>query len=157
MQSVSKILIAVVALAAIIGIGILVGGFGGSGNKIQPIVEIPSNEHSPVKPLANPNAAQITTESRIKPPPRTIIGAQSVPDSASVITNWEEKVDEILGAETDETNKVTQLFTLFPHVPDDAKPEIVQHLSNLTSDENYAPLAELLRNPQLPEPALDVL
>jgi cation diffusion facilitator CzcD-associated flavoprotein CzcO len=77
--------------------------------------------------------------------------------SANILTNWEEKVDEILGAETDDTNKVKQLFVIFPNVPDEAKAEVAQHLSNLTSDADYAALGELLKDPKLPDATLDVL
>jgi hypothetical protein len=73
------------------------------------------------------------------------------------VTNWEERLEEIVGAETDDTNKVNQLFDLFPRSPEDAKPEIVQHLSNLVSDEDYLRLGELLKDPTLPDSALDIL
>ena len=66
-------------------------------------------------------------------------------------------MDEILGAETDDTNKVKQLFAIFPNVPDEAKAEVAQHLSNLTSDADYAALGELLKDPKLPDATLDVL
>ena len=85
-----------------------------------------------------------------------VIARISAP-AGSLLTNWEEKVDEILGAETDDTNKVNQLFAIFPGVPDDAKSEVAQHLSNLTSDAQYALLGDLLKDAKLPDSALDVL
>jgi hypothetical protein len=158
MQKVPKFLIGLAVLAGIVAIGILIGRLGGSGNKNQPVAETPNTaESASTRPSPNPPATHTTTEPRTKPVPQIAATAESNPASASVITNWEEKVDEILRAETDETNKVIQLFELFPRVPSDAKAEIAQHLSNLTSDANYPPLGELLKDPQLPEPALDVL
>jgi hypothetical protein len=66
-------------------------------------------------------------------------------------------VDEILASEMDDTNKVKQLFEIFPRLPEDGQIEVAQHLSNLVPDESYAPLGKLLENAKLPEDVLDVL
>ena len=90
----------------------------------------------------------------------TTTDGETVPQTslaAGILTNWEEKLEEIIGADTDETNKVVQLFALFPHVPAESRSEVAQHLSNLVNDDSYAPLGELLRDPKLGDDALDVL
>src|SRR5262249_32634658 len=96
--------------------------------------------------------------------PRNVTNAS--PENSSTIseaansgseTNWEDKLETILNAETDDTNKVTQLFAMFPHLPVDGQTELAQHLSNLVEDEHYAQLGQLLKDARLPEPVLDVL
>jgi hypothetical protein len=72
-------------------------------------------------------------------------------------TNWEDKIDDIVGSDDPDTNKVKQLFALFPKLPPDGQEEVVQHLSNLVDDDAYAPLGELLKNASLPEGVLDEL
>jgi hypothetical protein len=75
----------------------------------------------------------------------------------NLITNWDDRLEEILVSETDDTNKLKQLFALFPRLPEEGQAEVALHLSNLVDDEDYAPLGKLLENPKLPESVLDVL
>jgi hypothetical protein len=79
------------------------------------------------------------------------------PASANLITNWEDKVDEILGAEGEPEAKAKQMLGMFPSLPEEGQVEVAKHLSNLTPDEDYAPLAQLLADPKLPEEVLDTL
>lgn len=74
----------------------------------------------------------------------------------NLITNWEDKVDQILSGDGDEAAKAKQMLEIFPKLPADGQVEVAQHLSNLTEDANYAPLAALLANPELPEAVLEV-
>jgi len=76
---------------------------------------------------------------------------------ANTITNWEDSVDSVIGSDDENTNKVKRLFELFPQLPEAGKIEVAQHLSNLVPDSDYAPLGEILKNAQQPEPVLDVL
>jgi hypothetical protein len=75
----------------------------------------------------------------------------------NLITNWEEKIDELLGSEGEEADKAKKMLEMFPQLPAEGQVEVAQHLSNLVSDENYAPLGKLLTNDALPEDVLDVL
>jgi hypothetical protein len=74
-----------------------------------------------------------------------------------VVTNWEDKVDEILGAEVEDPEKAKRMVDLFPSVPEDGQVELAQHMSNLVPDENYASLAQYLTNAAYSEQVLDVL
>ena len=76
---------------------------------------------------------------------------------ANLITNWEERLDEILSGKEDEDQKARQLLEIFPRLPADGQEEIAQHLSNLISDEHYPSLGQYLTNATLPESVLDVL
>ena len=79
------------------------------------------------------------------------------PGGTNEVANWEDKLDDILGAEGEEAQKAKQLFELFPHVPEDGQVELAQHLSNLVSDQDYAALGKLLGDANQPEAVLDVL
>jgi hypothetical protein len=80
-----------------------------------------------------------------------------VSTNAAANTNWEDNVDDIVGSDDPDTNKVARLFALFPTLPPDGQEEVVQHLSNLVEDENYSQLGQLLTNASLPQGVLDEL
>jgi hypothetical protein len=145
-----------------VAVGILVGWWGsiGSAPKIQPAVEVlPPVETSPgIHPPAAVPRPPAPRETAVKP--NAAMPAANVAPAAAVtnlVADWEDKVDEILSSEIDDTNKVKQLFEMFPRLPEDGQIEVAQHLSNLVPDENYAPLGKLLENAKLPEDVLDVL
>src|SRR5882724_10610810 len=160
MQKIPKIFFVLGIVAAILVIGGLIGWLAGSGSKTpqpSPISQGTADAHS-----TNPGPTGHS--------PASVVGSNPVKNSNTdgevfrvptfppdILTNWEDKVDEILGAETDDTNKVEQLFALFPHVPAESRAEVAQHLSNLVGDDAYAPLGELLKDPTLGDDALDVL
>ena len=77
--------------------------------------------------------------------------------NSNLISDWEDKLEDILGSDADEPIKAQQLLALFPRLPEDGQVEVAQHLSNLVSDEAYAPLGKYLIDSKLPEPVLDVL
>jgi hypothetical protein len=159
MQKFSRVFLVVAIVAGIIVIGGLIGWLGGkgSGPRINTIPDsiTASDTHSPTP---RPAESSLPGHPEIEPGSQPGVTRASPPGpTPSVLTNWEEKVDEILGAETDDTNKVKQLFALFPRVPDEAKAEVAQHLSNLTGDPAYGQLGELLKDPKLPDATLDVL
>jgi hypothetical protein len=76
---------------------------------------------------------------------------------ANLVTNWEDRLDEILSGKENEDQKARQMLEIFPRVPADGQEEVAQHLSNLISDEQYPALGQYLTNSALPEPVLDVL
>ncbi len=104
-----------------------------------------TDSHETTERLANTSSTAAATNS------------STVTGTTNLVADWEDKLDEILGSEADDTNKVKQLFAVFPRLPEDGQSEVAQHLANLVADENYAPLGQLLRNAKLPESVLDVL
>lgn len=75
----------------------------------------------------------------------------------NLITNWEERLDDILSGKEKEDEKANQLLEMFPRLSAEGQEEVAQHLSNLVSDEHYPVLGQYLTNSTLPEPVLDVL
>jgi hypothetical protein len=72
-------------------------------------------------------------------------------------TNWDDKVEEILGSTAPEAEKARKMLDMFPLLPPKGQEEVARHLSNLVSDADYPSLSRYLTNSALPEPVLDVL
>jgi len=83
--------------------------------------------------------------------------ANSAVPNPNLITNWDDRVDEILTAEGPENEKAKKMLEMFPNLPEEGQVEVAQHLSNLVADEDYASLARLLTDPSVPESVLDIL
>ncbi len=169
MRNSSKLLAGAAVLAAIVAAGYFVYWIGTretQGSPIRPAAEVvtvtpehavPPESRPILHPRTNiyqpplPIPAVVTNPPQIIPP----IVAVAPTNNPGLITNWEDKVDDILGTEGDDTNKVHQLLAMFPHLPQDGQTEVAQHLSNLVSDEDYKEIMPFLLNTNLPEPVLD--
>ena len=164
----SKLLIAVLVIAAIIGIGVGVGFLAGRGTPNMPSTPGDVTDNS-TPPQTSPTPVHVTTAPQNPAPEANLILTnQSMPvvqptnlavaaPTTGSDTNWEEKIDDIVGSDEPDTNKVQKLFALFPKLPPDGQVEAAQHLSNLVDDEDYKPLGDLLKNDKLPEDVLDEL
>jgi hypothetical protein len=158
------ILIAVVTVFVILFGGRYLGWFGGKPKEVvnhnEPPVETPAppeeRSTAPMRPagtgLRPPPTATTPSVNAVTPPE-----VATPPAAAGPITDWEEKIDEVLTGPEDETQKAKRLLGLFPRLPEDGQVEAAQHLSNLLPDEEYAPLAHTLTNAAMPEAVLDVL
>ena len=161
------ILIAVaVIFAALIG-GRYLGWFGGKPGDaanhsgpptIGPGDAAPSTPQT--LPTATPQPGRIAL--RPVPVPTQPTANPATPQTPAVpataqITDWEEKIDELLTGQEEDTQKAKRLLALFPNLPEDGQVEAAQHLSNLLPDEEYAALAHTLTNAAMPEAVLDVL
>jgi len=164
----SKIVFAGLVFVAVIGIGVGVALLAARSTSTPP--------PAPVK-VADDNSQQAPEPIQITPPPRLstrpteirqTAGASTTtpPLQAHALTNtlatagtndWEEKIDDIVGGDDADTNKVAKLYALFPTLPPDGQEEVAQHLSNLVDDEDYKPLGEMLKNDKLSEGVLDEL
>ena len=162
----SKIVVVVLVIAVIVVIGVGVGLLAGHGPAHGPSEPVPVSDNSaPHTPATHDHASP--TPQNPAPDVTPVVATQSIAGFQTNIlvpvnkngsdTNWEEQIDDIVGSDEPDTNKVHQLFALFPKLPPDGQEEAAQHLSNLVDDEDYAPLGELLKNDKLPEGVLDEL
>ena len=125
-------------------------GSASQPQSVEPDPQTPAEEDRPL-PLSQP---------RQQPPVSPQAAAEPFPApaaSANLITNWEDKLDEILAAEAATDAKARQLLEMFPRLPGEGQAEVAKHLCILVSDQDYAPLSQLLANPQLPQDVLDTL
>ena len=166
----SKLLIAMAVLLGIIGVGVGVGFLASRGSAGPPPSRPNSsgNADTGSQPGITPDTQPVIVEQNPSAPTNLVVESQpATPDQTTNIaattnlppasTNWEDKIDDIVGSDDTDTNKVKQLFALFSTLPADGQEEVVQHLSNLVEDDNYGPLGDLLKNPNLPEGVLDEL
>jgi hypothetical protein len=164
----SKLLIVVVVLVVIVGIGVGVGLLAGRGpgHSQSPTQGLTTETQPVTAPTTKPVAWAQNAPSEVKP----IITNDSIPliqasnfataintNASELETNWEDKIDDIVGSDDQDTNKVKQLFALFPKLPPDGQEEAAQHLSNLVDDDDYTQLGNLLKDDKLPEGVLDEL
>jgi hypothetical protein len=160
----SKIVTGLGILAAVVALGLGIGWLAtrGTAGKVEPTplaTSIPETTPASVKndrpPRVNVSVPLPAHGSVSNAGPLANVLPTVTP--ANTITNWEEKLDEILGSDEEDTNKVKQLFTMFRQLPADGQEEVAQHLSNLVEDEDYSELGKLLTDAKLPEGVLDVL
>jgi hypothetical protein len=162
-----SVLIVVVAVLAMLFGGRYLGWFGsgttGRSNERQTLpslsnetsnaeIIVPGIDPTPLDSKPPAGARIVNTSNRgvpINPPPAVV--------AAAPITDWEERIDDVLTGAEDENLKAKRLLELFPQLPEDGQVEAAQHLSNLLPDEEYPSLARTLTNAVTPEAVLDVL
>jgi hypothetical protein len=146
-------------IAGVVVVGILLGwlGSGGlrSGSRAPAAV-------SPLATSAKPGAAGASAAANssalpARGPAEIPLSVSEATAGANLITDWEDKIDEILTSEIPEADKAKKMLEMFPRLPEDGQVEVAQHLSNLVSDQDYPSLERLLTNSALPESVLEVL
>ena len=127
MRSKALIMVVVVVLAIIaVGVGVgLLAGHGSGSPQPAPIAQTPAN------PEPHPAPVAITRPSPVSQPvvdvkpldtnePSPLVQTSNITlsatNAANTETNWEEKIDDIVGSDEPDTNKVKQLFALFPEI-----------------------------------------
>ena len=125
--------------------------------------ETPVPEAPAVASTTAPPLPTTTKRIEIKPRPKadtTPTLDATVPDepapAAKPLAEWEMKIDQVLRANTDETQTAQILINLLPTLPPDGQAEAAQHISNLILDKDYSRVAPLVKNPGLSAEVLDV-
>jgi len=156
-----KILTATCIISGVVIVGFVLGWFGTKNSTPQASVQPVQSVDSTPEPATSVLPASQTNETIRKSPRRATNANPALSSTATnaITTNaeWEDKLEAILGSEGEDSEKVKQLFAMFSQLPEDGQVEVAQHLSNLVSDQDYAPLGKLLTDPKEPEGVLDVL
>lgn len=141
--------LAIIATAIAVGLGI---GWYLSRPKVILIPEITAAPPAETTPATNdstffksPVARVQKTEEETNVPP------------GEIITDWEDRVSDILGAEKETADKRKALVEIFPRLPEAGQVEVAHHISNLTSDEDYGTLAKIFLKPGINPEVADVL
>lgn len=160
MSKFEKVLKIAAVIVAVVAIGVLLGWLGGRSKTAAPAPVTPvASEATPTTSTPS-NQSFSSLEKAAKNHPRvqsSTVAAQAVTQPANLITNWEDRLDQILGADGSDADKAKEMLDMFPHLPEDGQAEVAQHLSNLTPDESYAGLGQYLTNATVSEAVLDVL
>jgi hypothetical protein len=157
MSKFATVLKAIGAIGGVVLVGILVGWWAGRGGEPKPT---PSLATADLPKPANANHLQPIPHPAASRPAEVISNsspAQATAVATNLLTDWENKLDQILGGPGDESDKAKLLVDMFPWLPENGQVEVARHLSNLTTDNNYATLGQFLTNSTLPAPVLDVL
>ena len=85
------------------------------------------------------------------------VSTTGVPVPAADSEVWENKIDTILTADTDDLQKAKKILELLPQLPEEGQEEAAEHLANLLPDDQYAAARQLLTNVKTSEPVLDAL
>lgn len=146
MKSSSGILKGIIAFVVIAFIGIGIGWF--------------FSRHKPTAPITPPPTEATTAETSVSPQPAIPMAQQSVvtnevaikPEMEPEPADLADKISDILGDDTEITNKVEALLELYPRLTTEGKQECIEHLTNLVGDEEpeYAPLAKILVSTDVP-------
>ncbi len=155
-----KSVLAVVGIAvAIVIVGFIISRRSGTGS--SPVESFPDTNVGPQTSYTS-NKESSTSRPRTFSPtnPAPIIPFTKPPTppptNANFMTNWEEKLDNILVSDKPDPDKAKEMIEMFPQLSPEAQEEIAHHISNLTPDENYASIGKFLTNSTLPEAVLDV-
>lgn len=163
---VRSILIAMAVMFGVLAAGRFLGWIG------RPPAHVSSNPTAPPAEPGEPTEAPAHAPPAPVPPPPAPAPAvrpsasstQPVPPAPALavpapglITDWEQRIDDVLTTKEDENLKVKKLLEIFPNLPEEGQVEAAQHLSNLLPDEQYPALAVTLTNAHSPEAVLDVL
>jgi hypothetical protein len=145
------IVIGLLAIVAILG---LVAGWWGS----KPPGKVESGSEASAGQSSSAEQTQAETNNYHPPArrPHTNRTDRASATATNLVANWEDRIDAILTGEEPETEKAKKMIEMFPNLPPDAQEEVAHHISNLTTDDNYAPVAKFLTNTALPEAVLDV-
>jgi hypothetical protein len=150
------IILTIIAVFGVLIAGRYLGWFGGKSNDVAvntAPAEPPPEAVEP--PVSRPNSRMNTPK-----PPVTAATATTTPAppvETGVITDWEQRIDDVLTGQDEEAAKARRLLEIFPRLPEDGQVEAAQHISNLLPDEQFAEIAKLLADPKTPEGVLDVL
>src|SRR5581483_2701454 len=128
MRSTQKVFIVVAVVVAVIAIGVIIGLLGGGSTPVPaPPPEasaVPqAAPHDHPTPVAVNNAHSTSGPVHMSPVPQhnanpanlSPQGMPTQPDATS--TNWEDKLNEVLASEDDDTNKAKVLLEMFPNLP----------------------------------------
>lgn len=164
MQIRPGIIIAIIAVFGVLFGGRYFGWFGGKSADVA-VETAPADPSSPEKrpgpieiepPVTRPTPR--TPMANLTPAtPVTTPAPAAVTDPNAMITDWEQKIDDVLTGQEDEALKAKHLLEVFDRLPQDGQVEAAQHISNLLPDEQYAELAKRLVDPKTPEEVLEVL
>ena len=148
-------------IAGVIVVGVLLGWLGGRGKPSanpQVLTPTPAPHGAPVdnsQAASSLEAQAAKNRTHFQSVPS--VAAVTPPAPTNLITNWEDRLDQILGADGEDTAKAKELLAMFPRLPEDGKEEVAQHLANLTPDDDYNGLGQYLTNGTLSDSVLDIL
>lgn len=151
------IILSIIAVFGVLFAGRYLGWFGGKSGEVVAVASTPEPSEKRPGPIEiEPPVARPTPRTAMTAPATALVEPAPADPNAK-ITDWEQKIDDVLTGQDDEALKAKHLLSIFDRLPEDGQVEAIQHISNLLPDEQYADLAKRLTDPKTPEGVLEVL
>ncbi len=122
-----------------------------------PQVPVVKESSTPAPTPVSPATPLVTDNKASRPNPRWRRLRQPAPPPGNLLTNWEERIQEILTSDDDEDEQAKEMLELFPRLPMDGQVEVAEQVGGLLPDRDYGLLAEYTTNTSLAEPVLEAL
>lgn len=123
-----------------------------------PLPDVPTTAKAPDRPAQSlPAPTRTASTQSAQKPAAEAESEPAKPAAPQQMEEWEIKIDQVLQANTGETETAQILISMLPTLPPDGQAEAAQHISNLIQDEDYNRVMPLLRNTALSEEVQDVL
>jgi hypothetical protein len=147
------------ALLVVVGVGLALGWLTSRSPKAQPQVNDNAQAADTNAPSEAVTPKRVVIKTSVDSRPSAERAAAAVPEvNPNLITDWEERLDNILGDDkVEDPVKAKHLLEMFPNLPEEGQVDVAQHLANLTPDSDYAPLGKYLSDPKTPEAVVDIL
>jgi hypothetical protein len=160
-----KVLTVLGVVAAALAVGGLVGWFaaGPSSSSIKedsPVKDDPKTSSPPKLVTSHTNrqsAVMSRSRLRTRRSQTNQVAVAGTPSPVAAPAEWENKIDTVLTADTDDSQKAKKILELLPQLPEEGQEEAAEHLANLLPDDQYAAAGQLLTNLKTSEPVMDVL
>jgi len=113
------------------------------------------------RPAQVSNAGASNGGSRSNVPDADVASAAAIaaatPADPNLITNWDDRIDDVLRDDSEIPAKARKLLEIFPHLPEPGQVEAAQHISNLLDNQDYPLFGRYLADPKTAPAVLDVL
>ena len=152
----SKILVAVGLVATVIAVGFWLARIVQSPPAVTESAPETGTEPSPVK-TDMPHSAAKRKQMDSQGSANGQNPVEVTVASTNLITDWEDRVDEVLRLDVEPSEVGKKLMEMLPQMPHDGRVEALQHAANLVSDEDYTPLAKMLTDPKTSEDEIEIL
>jgi hypothetical protein len=157
MSKLSKILLLAAAIGGLLLAGRIMSHRPASGHEGD--LKVSASEPAPAAPEESGTSSFY---SRHDPQPHSETQSTETvtPEAiapATVISNWQGKVDQVLESTLPEPQKARQMLELLPYLPPDGQEEVAEHITNLLPDQDYGLMQPYLTNAALPEEVSDIL
>lgn len=161
----SRILLAIGLMATVVAVGFWLARVFQSPTPVADAAPERGTKSTPQNTATIPAPTRTGTQVVQKPDPispgpatepRAAAAAAAQP-TTGLITNWEDKVDEVLRQEAEPAEIGKKFLELLPQLPEEGRVEALEHAANLLADADYAPLGRMLSDPKLPEAEVEIL
>ncbi|MDW8308823.1 MAG: hypothetical protein RMK20_05555 [Verrucomicrobiales bacterium] len=110
-------------------------------------------------PVAAPGTSAPPSVARgeTQPTPPTETAPAPVASTTNLLLDWADRVDQILGDDSEVDEKARKMLELFPLMPEAGQIETAQHIANLLADEDFDKFGRYLTNVQTSPVVQDII